>query len=262
MELTKVSLFTLSEETGPNPHQHPEDWEFHYFFAGDGIFTTRGGIHRAPRGTLFLSAPGERHDTLMGSTRRVLFYYSQFRPGPNDGPLLDGLRARLPPGHGLFIGDRHRLAFDELALRKWSDNPHLRAAAHHQFQAFCHGLAGGGLAGGDENRRVMEAMGLLQASLDRKLGLAELSRRLGIDRFHLVKLFKRHTGLTPIAYHLRLRLDVARYLLAHSERTVQEISDELGFCNPFHFSRMFRRHAGGSPVAYRRAQMSAPSTDP
>jgi len=45
----------------------------------------------------------------------------------------------------------------------------------------------------------------------------------------------------------------AKRLLAHSDQTAAQISDQLGFANPSQFSKYFMRRAGQSPIDFRDA---------
>ena len=72
---------------------------------------------------------------------------------------------------------------------------------------------------------------------------------------YLAARFKAHTGLSPQAYHTRLRVSEAARLLRESGLNVTEISDRLGYCNPQYFSRTFAAVRGQSPSEYRRGLM-------
>ena len=47
----------------------------------------------------------------------------------------------------------------------------------------------------------------------------------------------------------------AEQQLRLTDRTIKEISEQLGFCDPFYFSRMFTQRFGTSPKEYRRRLM-------
>ncbi|MBW7457649.1 helix-turn-helix domain-containing protein, partial [Paenibacillus sepulcri] len=64
--------------------------------------------------------------------------------------------------------------------------------------------------------------------------------------------FKQHTGMTPVTFLLKLRLDKARQLLRErQELTTQQIAASVGLQDPLYFSKQFRRFYGLSPSAYR-----------
>ncbi|HEV7763536.1 MAG TPA: helix-turn-helix domain-containing protein [Thermoanaerobaculia bacterium] len=60
------------------------------------------------------------------------------------------------------------------------------------------------------------------------------------------------TGLTPIAYIQRLRIEDAKRRLERTEAPVDEISWRVGYEDPAFFRRLFRRTTGLAPGAYRK----------
>lgn len=64
--------------------------------------------------------------------------------------------------------------------------------------------------------------------------------------------FAAATGLTPIAYVQRLRIEEAKRRLERTDAAVDEISWRVGYEDPAFFRRLFRRVTGMAPGAYRR----------
>jgi transcriptional regulator GlxA family with amidase domain len=60
------------------------------------------------------------------------------------------------------------------------------------------------------------------------------------------------TGLTPIAYVQRLRIEEAKRRLERTDDPVDEVSWRVGYEDPAFFRRLFRRTTGLAPGAYRR----------
>jgi AraC-like DNA-binding protein len=63
--------------------------------------------------------------------------------------------------------------------------------------------------------------------------------------------FKKHVGASPIAYLNRYRLSVAVEKLAHTNKTINEISYSVGINNPLYFSKLFKKTYAMSPKEYR-----------
>ncbi|MGZ4732337.1 MAG: helix-turn-helix domain-containing protein, partial [Terriglobales bacterium] len=63
---------------------------------------------------------------------------------------------------------------------------------------------------------------------------------------------KQATGDSPLIYLQKLRVAAAKRLLESDHRTMQEISDAVGYQDPAYFRSLFQRHTGVSPSAYRR----------
>lgn len=84
------------------------------------------------------------------------------------------------------------------------------------------------------------------------LRLDYLARTAGLSREHFVRAFAKELGLPPHEYLMRLRVDVARRLLAEGRRPI-EVAFEAGFCDQSHLNRWFRRIVGTTPSAYAQA---------
>jgi transcriptional regulator GlxA family with amidase domain len=64
--------------------------------------------------------------------------------------------------------------------------------------------------------------------------------------------FTSATGLTPIAYVQRLRIEDAKRRLERTEAAIDEISWQVGYEDPAFFRRLFKRTTGLAPGAYRK----------
>jgi transcriptional regulator GlxA family with amidase domain len=69
------------------------------------------------------------------------------------------------------------------------------------------------------------------------------------------------TGLTPIAYVQRLRIEDAKRRLERTAESVDEIGWRVGYEEPAFFRRLFKRTTGLSPAVYRR-RVQVPGFEP
>ncbi|KOY16654.1 bifunctional transcriptional activator/DNA repair enzyme AdaA [Paenibacillus xylanivorans] len=69
--------------------------------------------------------------------------------------------------------------------------------------------------------------------------------------YHLHRVFKRITGLTPVEYIQEKRVTEARKLLESTSFTVTDIGRQVGIANPAYFITVFRKHTGCTPTNYR-----------
>ncbi len=98
---------------------------------------------------------------------------------------------------------------------------------------------------------VARARELLAARLAAPPSLDELASATGLNKFSLLRRFKRELGITPHAYLVALRVDRARELLARGSGPV-EVAGRLGFADQSHFTRAFRARVGLTPSRYSR----------
>ncbi|KZY34106.1 transcriptional regulator [Roseovarius sp. HI0049] len=107
----------------------------------------------------------------------------------------------------------------------------------------------GGLAPWAE-RRCIEMM---HARLAEDLCVDELAVEARLSSFHFARMFKQSTGVTPLAYLTRLRLEKACELLEHSDIPVTEIAQDVGYSSNQVLARVFAKHMHMSPSDYRRS---------
>lgn len=108
------------------------------------------------------------------------------------------------------------------------------------------------VANHNEPRAVRLAQEYLADRLGEKVSLEDLARVAGLSRYHLLRVFKRATGLPPHAWQTQLRLDRARRLLTLG-REIADVALETGFTDQSHFSNTFKKYMGMTPSQYRLA---------
>ncbi|MBQ8908411.1 MAG: helix-turn-helix transcriptional regulator [Clostridia bacterium] len=132
----------------------------------------------------------------------------------------------------------------------------------------------------EEGRRPMRGQGLLYLLLDaisvsvkesqtpsKKLveracfllsrtdapSVAEIARRCAVSESGLRHIFRQEMGMSMVAYRQGERIKEAKRLLANTDLSLTEISDQLGFYDAAYFTRTFRTQTGMTPGEYARA---------
>jgi AraC-like DNA-binding protein len=82
-----------------------------------------------------------------------------------------------------------------------------------------------------------------------RLTLVELANEIGLSRYQLLRAFARDLGLTPHAYIIQRRIELARRLI-RSGRELAEVAVAAGFCDQSHLTRCFARRFGVTPRRY------------
>lgn len=85
-----------------------------------------------------------------------------------------------------------------------------------------------------------------------RMTVGALSAHLGLHRSYFSTLFKKHYGVSPQEYFLRIRMEKARLLLDEGSISVADIARTVGYEDPLLFSRLFRKSVGVSPSEYRK----------
>lgn len=70
---------------------------------------------------------------------------------------------------------------------------------------------------------------------------------------HLARLFHEHAGTSPLDYIHRLRVAVARELIAQSSLDMESVAERAGFGSARHMRRIWRKYDDAAPADARRA---------
>ncbi|MFA5205117.1 MAG: AraC family transcriptional regulator [Lentisphaeria bacterium] len=99
---------------------------------------------------------------------------------------------------------------------------------------------------------LIAALRLMEKDPAHDWSLAELTRKLGLERSYLLKLFHQTLGLPPMQYLFRSRLELAARLLTGSDLPAGEVAGKVGWLNQTLFCRHFRKRFDMSPLQYRQ----------
>lgn len=109
------------------------------------------------------------------------------------------------------------------------------------------------------DRRVGQAVKLMEETVEAPLTLARLARRVGIGARHLQDLFNEAMGVAPHQHYLALRLNAARRKVIETRAEFADIAAATGFNSSSAFSRSYRAHYRESPSETRRRLRAAKS---
>ena len=100
----------------------------------------------------------------------------------------------------------------------------------------------------------MQFVPLIQQYLEHyyanNITLEDLSQRFFVNKYYLLKCFKKITSETPISYLEKVRIRKAQSLLTTTSFSVMEISQQVGFANSSYFSKKFKEVTGQSPTQF------------
>jgi AraC-like DNA-binding protein len=104
----------------------------------------------------------------------------------------------------------------------------------------------------DIERQIKQAVRWLSFQYAEQISIEELSRRLGYHRTHLSKMFKQVTGVSPMQFLLKVRMERAKELLVGEiYLSIDQIASSVGYGDALYFSKQFRKTFGVSPTEYR-----------
>lgn len=103
----------------------------------------------------------------------------------------------------------------------------------------------------EKYRDVKAAITYIEDNFTKPLSLDEISKNVGISKYHLARLFKECTNRTMVEFLVICRVEFAQTLLRSTELPIKEVAFSAGFENAPYFSKVFRRHTNHTPMEYR-----------
>lgn len=91
----------------------------------------------------------------------------------------------------------------------------------------------------------------MQSHFSREFRMQDLARQFDMSMRTFNRRFKNATGVTPLAYLQKLRIETARELLQTSNLSVNEIMYKVGYQDSAHFTELFKKTHGTTPSQYR-----------
>jgi AraC-like DNA-binding protein len=98
---------------------------------------------------------------------------------------------------------------------------------------------------------INKARLILRANIEKIISVESLAEELNVSYSWFRRAFKDYTGIPPNQYHLQLKIEKAKLLLAEPSQSIKEIGLALNFETPSHFSKLFKNKTGLSPEQFR-----------
>jgi len=224
-----------------------------YVEAGRGTLEYPGGIAHPARGDVYLIHPRTWHcyySSADSPWRKI--WFNVRGPLPEALLLQYGLEKHwhIPdcPIGGLFRESLARLRADRNRAHETSS-----LVVHELIQAIFRVVGERGEDRASSEGRALRAY--LEEQWQSSPTIEQLSAVIGRSPSQTIRIFKQDWGCTPHQFLLDRKLTLARTYLANTARSVQEIADELRFCDANYFAAFFTRKTGQSPMQFRRAQI-------
>lgn len=100
--------------------------------------------------------------------------------------------------------------------------------------------------------RLRPLFGFIDQHFAEKISLRDASSIVGMSSSHFKRFFRQVTG-QPFVTHLnRFRVARAQSLLALTDKSIAEVSQEVGFCDQSYFGIVFRKFVHTPPFLYRQ----------
>lgn len=101
-------------------------------------------------------------------------------------------------------------------------------------------------------KKIYRVETILQTNLHKQISIEQLARMVLLNQNVLKNEFKKLFGETIFNYTKNLRMNKAKNLLIHTQKTIYEIADMVGYKNPTHFTAAFKKFEKTTPKEYRK----------
>ncbi|RIX50869.1 AraC family transcriptional regulator [Paenibacillus nanensis] len=260
-------LFSGESQTKPGHRLGPKVYEFylmHLVLSGKGVFTLEGQRYELEAGRTFLIEPGQlityesdheepwryRWVAFKGEEAAELVAMAGFKASQGQIAALDDARK---------AGVLYRRIYS--ILRKGSPSASLQASACLQLlmAEYSDSLREQGSpdrAEKQDEQLHSQIIHYLSTQYTHPVSIEGMAESLGYSRAYLSRIFKQKTGMSPVSFLLKLRLDRAKLMLRERpELTVEQVAASVGLQDALYFSKQFRKQHGQSPTAYRKEMM-------
>ncbi len=265
-ELTRT-LFVSDIGFFPHAKHHyrerPEGTDAHIFIyciEGEGTVEKEGsGSSDITAGSLAVIPSGTPHRYWASENRPWSIYWFHLK-GQHAGELtrlygMDAGPVKLPRGSVTNF-----IAGIDQSIAILQDRPYSIPVHVHVAQTLRHLLSGIGLEltrNSNERKRdqhLDNAIRYMTEHVSTSIRLSELAKHTGLSAQHIIHLFNKETGFSPIDYFLRMKMQHAANMLDLTGLNVKEVANAIGIADPYYFSRMFKKLMGHSPRDYRKIQ--------
>ena len=98
---------------------------------------------------------------------------------------------------------------------------------------------------------ILKAQSYIETNYTDKISIEFLSSKFSIGRRNFDRRFIKATGITPLDYLQRVKIEAAKKSLESTRKTVHEVMYDVGYNDVKAFREVFNRVTGMSPVDYK-----------
>ncbi|MGY4879328.1 AraC family transcriptional regulator [Vreelandella aquamarina] len=256
---TLTVLQAAIEDFSYDRHAH-EEFAFGVTLAGRQDFFSGGQFHRSPPGNVILFNPEEVHDGQPGgdyALNYLMVYAHPEQVKPLFANALGHEHATDFRSNQTLIQDAQlRHAILELARLVTTQTGSCIDQENALYQVIERTAQLGGVSQPNSIKKRPDALlGLaktyVHAHLETDMSLDDICQAAHLSKYHFLRLFRQHYGITPHQYVINCRINAARSELDAGE-PLNNVALRFGFADLSHFNRRFKRIYGMTPHQYQR----------
>jgi AraC-like DNA-binding protein len=257
-------LFAGESQTLPVHQAGPKIYDYyllHFIESGFGHFTTEHRKYALGPGDCFLIHPGQLVSYVSDQEQPWRYRWAAFTGADADELVL---QAGFSPQQPVLTTEEGTVIPGAVAGMMQSfyankESAHLTSLGYLYLiigEAAERHLSSSRLAGAESQvkRTVKQMIHYMASQYAHPVSIEQMCGSLGYNRAYLSRIFKQETGLSPVTYLLKLRIEKSRQLLRERpELSVEQVAASVGLTDALYFSRQFKRFCSQSPTSYRLA---------
>ncbi|GHH99828.1 hypothetical protein AM1BK_33710 [Neobacillus kokaensis] len=103
---------------------------------------------------------------------------------------------------------------------------------------------------------VSQAADYIRNHLNQKIVINDLAERTGLSESTFRRYFKEEYGVSPKQFQQEYRMAEAKWLIRTSDKSLQEIGEEVGFLSLHSFSSWFKKSENINPSEWKKLQQT------
>jgi PAS domain S-box-containing protein len=217
--------------------------------SGSSAAVEAGGVLFGRASELILPLPD-------GSAEACEYCIVLFGAEGEDAEVVEGLVAagvqKLKPGLGFTR--------EQLERRLRSGSTAMRRSAEHYLLSFIYDFSDSGAVKSSSavmDRHLGNAIAYMKGHLQEAVTLESLASAINISKTHLIRIFRKELGTSPMRYLTGLRVEESASLLSGTDMTLGQVAERLNFYSDSHFSKVFKKSMGENPSAYRHTYIDS-----
>lgn len=237
---------------------------FQYTVSGSGQFRLGEDTCEVPAGSAFLAEiPGDHHYCLPKTSYKWEFYFVLFRQRH-----LRELWTELVQSIGATPKLEHSSAAVRTLQSLYGDARGNRIQNSYQASAYLYRFMMELLQTGSVQQKeranwpvqIQQAAAYMESEFHKLQSLDDVANAAGLSKYYFTRMFTQTTGMSPMDYVTKLRIEKAVELLRFTALSVEEVALAVGYSSGSYFSKVFRSRVGFPPGDFRMAK-ELPSID-
>lgn len=104
----------------------------------------------------------------------------------------------------------------------------------------------------ESQKDVMDRLTIyIRQHLAENFGMEELAELVHLNPQYMMRIFKKHKGISILSYLINERIEMAKELLEKTDYPIYQVADMVGYPNYNYFSRLFKKQTDETPQEYR-----------